>query len=255
MSLSNKMRRPPVEKHDSRRPPYWCTEDEDMEAVSCRGHDGAPGEGGHRQPRWNMSNWLRRDQGNNLDNKSISAHEEELIIKLHATIGSRWTIIAQQLPGRTESEVKNCWNTKLKKRLAEMGIDPVTHKPFSQRRRQQQPFSPKHFYAHPSKSPGLMPSSPSTSLLSSTKSIAKTLSWADFLVGEDSFKATGGQPCSLAGDDLHGIRMPNIVECPLSSSPSSSSAADDSFVETLLNKHTETFMDFPEIWEDDESIR
>lgn len=45
---------------------------------------------------------------------------------------SRWSIIAQQLPGRTDNEVKNYWNTKLKKKLKEMGIDHVTHKPFSQ---------------------------------------------------------------------------------------------------------------------------
>lgn len=45
---------------------------------------------------------------------------------------SRWAIIAQQLPGRTDNDVKNYWNTKLKKKLTEMGIDPVTHRPFSQ---------------------------------------------------------------------------------------------------------------------------
>jgi myb proto-oncogene protein len=44
----------------------------------------------------------------------------------------RWSIIAQQLPGRTDNDVKNYWNTKLRKRLSEMGIDPVTHRPFSQ---------------------------------------------------------------------------------------------------------------------------
>ncbi|XP_066333982.1 transcription factor MYB16-like [Miscanthus floridulus] len=32
---------------------------------------------------------------------------------------------------RTDSEIKNYWNTHLKKRLAKMGIDPVTHKPRS----------------------------------------------------------------------------------------------------------------------------
>lgn len=47
-------------------------------------------------------------------------------------VWSRWAIIAQQLPGRTDNDVKIHWNTKLKKKLSEMGIDPVTHKPFSQ---------------------------------------------------------------------------------------------------------------------------
>ncbi|KAI3809548.1 hypothetical protein L1987_25525 [Smallanthus sonchifolius] len=36
---------------------------------------------------------------------------------LYANIGSRWSIIAGQLPGRTDNDVKNNWNTKLKKKL------------------------------------------------------------------------------------------------------------------------------------------
>ncbi|CAB4280894.1 unnamed protein product [Prunus armeniaca] len=76
--------------------------------------------------RW--TNYLRP----NLKHESFTPHEEELIVRLHATIGSRWPIIAQQLPGRTDKDVKNYWNTKLKKKLSEMGIDHVTHKPFSQ---------------------------------------------------------------------------------------------------------------------------
>ncbi|XP_050223768.1 transcription factor MYB35-like isoform X1 [Mercurialis annua] len=76
--------------------------------------------------RW--TNYLRPDL--KLDN--FTSQEEELIVRLHAAIGSRWSIIAQQLPGRTDNDVKNYWNTKLRKKLSEMGIDPVTHKPFSQ---------------------------------------------------------------------------------------------------------------------------
>ncbi|KAL6559447.1 hypothetical protein OROGR_004564 [Orobanche gracilis] len=64
--------------------------------------------------------------------KSFTPQEEELVIQLHATIGSRWAIIAQQLPGRTDNDVKILWNSKLRKKLSAMGIDPVTHKPFSQ---------------------------------------------------------------------------------------------------------------------------
>nr|ASU91598.1 defective in tapetal development and function 1 [Tapiscia sinensis] len=76
--------------------------------------------------RW--TNYLRPD----LKHESFTPQEEEMIVRLHAAIGSRWSIIAQQLPGRTDNDVKNYWNTKLKKKLSEMGIDPVTHKPFSQ---------------------------------------------------------------------------------------------------------------------------
>ncbi|KAL6972253.1 hypothetical protein U1Q18_031942, partial [Sarracenia purpurea var. burkii] len=40
-----------------------------------------------------------------------------------------WSAIATRLPGRTDNEIKNFWNTHLKKKLLQMGIDPVTHRP------------------------------------------------------------------------------------------------------------------------------
>ncbi|XP_077210171.1 transcription factor MYB35-like [Tasmannia lanceolata] len=76
--------------------------------------------------RW--TNYLRPD----LKHESFTPQEEELIVKLHGAIGSRWSIIAAHMPGRTDNDVKNYWNTKLRKKLYEMGIDPVTHKPISQ---------------------------------------------------------------------------------------------------------------------------
>lgn len=42
---------------------------------------------------------------------------------------NRWSAIAARLPGRTDNEIKNYWNTHIRKRLLRMGIDPVTHSP------------------------------------------------------------------------------------------------------------------------------
>ncbi|KAA8548031.1 hypothetical protein F0562_004708 [Nyssa sinensis] len=76
--------------------------------------------------RW--TNYLRPD----LKHDNFTPQEEQLILEYHKAIGSRWSLIAKQLPGRTDNDVKNYWNTKLRKKLSKMGIDPITHKPISQ---------------------------------------------------------------------------------------------------------------------------
>lgn len=42
---------------------------------------------------------------------------------------NRWSLIAGRIPGRTDNEIKNYWNTHLSKKLISQGIDPRTHKP------------------------------------------------------------------------------------------------------------------------------
>ncbi|XP_054808731.1 transcription factor MYB106-like [Prosopis cineraria] len=61
----------------------------------------------------------------------FSLQEDQTIIQLHALFGNRWSAIALHLPKRTDNEIKNYWNTHLKKRLTRMGINPSTHKPLN----------------------------------------------------------------------------------------------------------------------------
>ncbi|VVB11409.1 unnamed protein product [Arabis nemorensis] len=51
----------------------------------------------------------------NLRKGSFSPHEERLIIQLHSQLGNKWARMAAQLPGRTDNEIKNYWNTRLKR--------------------------------------------------------------------------------------------------------------------------------------------
>ncbi|CAL9757697.1 unnamed protein product [Musa acuminata subsp. burmannicoides] len=52
----------------------------------------------------------------NLKKGSFTPDEELLILRLHAQLGNKWARMAAQLPGRTDNEIKNYWNTRLKRR-------------------------------------------------------------------------------------------------------------------------------------------
>lgn len=68
--------------------------------------------------RW--LNYLRPD----IKRGNISPDEEELIIRMHRLLGNRWSLIAGRLPGRTDNEIKNYWNTHLNKKLTMNSQNP-----------------------------------------------------------------------------------------------------------------------------------
>ncbi|KAL3750147.1 hypothetical protein ACJRO7_011169 [Eucalyptus globulus] len=61
--------------------------------------------------RW--LNYLRP----NIKRGNISDQEEDLILRLHRLLGNRWSLIAGRLPGRTDNEIKNYWNSHLSKKI------------------------------------------------------------------------------------------------------------------------------------------
>ncbi|XWS15392.1 hypothetical protein CRYUN_Cryun35bG0093000 [Craigia yunnanensis] len=76
--------------------------------------------------RW--INYLRPD----LKRGNFTEGEDELIIKLHSLLGNKWSLIAARLPGRTDNEIKNYWNTHIKRKLISRGINPQSHRPLNE---------------------------------------------------------------------------------------------------------------------------
>ncbi|CAH8363473.1 unnamed protein product [Eruca vesicaria subsp. sativa] len=105
--------------------PWTATEDEILAAYvrengegnwnALQKHTGLARCGKSCRLRW--ANHLRP----NLKKGSFTNDEERLIIQLHAQLGNKWARMAAQLPGRTDNEIKNYWNTRLK-RLQRQGL-------------------------------------------------------------------------------------------------------------------------------------
>ncbi|KAG6482315.1 transcription factor MYB106-like [Zingiber officinale] len=125
-------RSPCCEKVGLKKGPWTPEEDQKLLAyVEKHGHGSwraLPAKAGlqrcGKSCRLRWTNYLRPD----IKRGEFSVQEEQTIVQLHALLGNRWSAIATHLPKRTDNEIKNYWNTHLKKRLAKMGIDPCTHK-------------------------------------------------------------------------------------------------------------------------------
>ncbi|CAN6199913.1 unnamed protein product [Urochloa humidicola] len=78
--------------------------------------------------RW--TNYLRPG----IKRGNFTDQEEKLIVHLQALLGNRWAAIASYLPERTDNDIKNYWNTHLKRKLQSGGdgaAKPPAHRPAS----------------------------------------------------------------------------------------------------------------------------
>ncbi|CAL0321736.1 unnamed protein product [Lupinus luteus] len=54
----------------------------------------------------------------NIKRGEFTNDEVDLILRLHKLLGNRWSLIAGRLPERTPNDVKNYWNSYIKKKLS-----------------------------------------------------------------------------------------------------------------------------------------
>ncbi|MFS8016222.1 putative transcription factor MYB-HB-like family [Helianthus anomalus] len=113
--------------------------------------------------RW--INYLRPD----LKRGNFSEEEDELIIKLHSLLGNKWSLIAGRLPGRTDNEIKNYWNTHIRRKLLNRGIDPATHRPLTDPNNHQTTTIPTTTNHHNATTPhDIIPTTTTTTISFST---------------------------------------------------------------------------------------
>ncbi|XP_009405225.3 transcription repressor MYB5-like [Musa acuminata AAA Group] len=138
MEVEDKQRRGPTPccgKVGLKRGPWTSEEDEVLASFVRREGEGRwrtlPKRAGllrcGKSCRLRWMNYLRPS----IKHGPIAPDEEDLILRLHRLLGNRWSLIAGRIPGRTDNEIKNYWNTHLSKKLVRQGIDPRNHKPLA----------------------------------------------------------------------------------------------------------------------------
>ncbi|RCV05362.1 hypothetical protein SETIT_1G077900v2 [Setaria italica] len=100
----------PGEEDASLKKGSWTAEEDEKLVGHVRRKTGLRRCGKSCRLRW--TNHLRPD----LKRGAMSPEEELLFLRLHALLGNKWARIAAHLPGRTDNEIKNYWNTRMKRR-------------------------------------------------------------------------------------------------------------------------------------------
>lgn len=190
--------------------------------------------------RW--MNYLRPD----IKRGNITPDEDDLIIRLHSLLGNRWSLIAGRLPGRTDNEIKNYWNTHLSKRLRSQGTDPNTHRKLSQsdldpRKRRNTKYSNKKrqnnkpqqevekikiHLPKPVRLTSLSLSRNSSFDCNSSHGGEGIIPWTSFKDGSD------GASFLIAEGDHHDLVNGSDIECPYRT-PSTNNMLEDLYDEYL----------------------
>uniref|UniRef100_A0A0E0GBL2 Uncharacterized protein n=1 Tax=Oryza nivara TaxID=4536 RepID=A0A0E0GBL2_ORYNI len=180
--------------------------------------------------RW--INYLRPD----LKRGNFTADEEDTIIKLHGLLGNKWSKIASCLPGRTDNEIKNVWNTHLKKRVSQR------KKPGDTKKKGKAADASDDADAH----------SPSSSASSSTTTVANNNNSGD----------TAGEQCGTSKEpenvdvsffeqdiDISDMLVDAPTEAPLVAAPMPPSPCSSSSLTTTtcVGAVSDELLDLPEI--------
>ncbi|XP_038696912.1 transcription factor MYB60-like [Tripterygium wilfordii] len=128
--------------------------------------------------RW--TNYLRPG----IKRGNFTPHEEGMIIHLQALLGNKWAAIASYLPQRTDNDIKNYWNTHLKKKLKKLqsALEPTTTPQFLASKSsflERESFDYHHLTSNHGSSSSLSPPPPRpnqfSTYASSTENISRLL--------------------------------------------------------------------------------
>ena len=94
-------------------------------------------------------------------------------------------MIAGRLPGRTDNEIKNYWNTHIRRKLLNRGIDPATHRPLNEVSHSQSQSQSQSQSLHLQNQEAVtIAVAASTSTTTATKTLPTTISFASSIKQE-----------------------------------------------------------------------